>query len=78
MKKKDTKKKDTMKLYRRFLKSKNFQMWKRGRENEARENIRDIYLKCLANIDISISLKNRSNTEIIDLYMRLHLLLVCF
>jgi hypothetical protein len=58
-------------LYRLFLKGPNFQGWFAERQQAALKQLHGLYRKAIYDADIPSIVKNRSQVDLVDLYMRL-------
>jgi hypothetical protein len=59
-------------LYSKFLRSANFKGWLKLKEREAHIKLRQVYLETCLRADILPLLRDKTEIEIIDLYLRLH------
>lgn len=57
-------------LYSRFIHSPNFKTWFNSRKKEALEKLHNLYSKTMFEADITLLLRDRKETERVDLYLR--------
>lgn len=59
-------------LYSKFLRSANFQGWLQGKEREARTKLTQVHLQSFLQCDLPALLRQKTEIEIVDVYLRLH------
>jgi len=58
-------------FYQRFLRTKNFENWLLCRTIEANQRMNSTYLEKLKSVDLSSSIRNRKESEVVDLFFRI-------